>query len=70
MNKLTPLAEDLLHGADAIAEYIWGTGADPQRVYALRRKKGAPIFSLGNQLCARRSSLLTWIETLETASSR
>lgn len=59
------LAEDLLRGADKIAEFIFGetSSALRQRVYRLRDE--APLFPLGRELCARKSTLLKWIAERE-----
>jgi hypothetical protein len=59
------LADDLLRGADAIAEFIYGkaTSAYRQRVY--RAKDELPCFKLGKDICARKSTLLRWIAEQE-----
>lgn len=48
------LADDLLDGAEAIAEFL---GAKPRRVYYLAQKKHLPIGHVGGKLIARRSEL-------------
>lgn len=64
-----PLADDLLRGADVIAEFIYGDKKLRKRVYYLHAKaKGTgrlPIFKFGATLCARRSTLLAWISERE-----
>jgi hypothetical protein len=62
-------AEDLLEGADAIASFMFGEGADRRRVYYLL-DRGLPHFRLGNRIFGRRSSLLKWIEQQEAAQGR
>jgi len=61
-----PLADDLLRGADAIAEFIFGKGTNSRRkVYYLAECTRIPVFRLGSVLCARRSVLLNWIAAQE-----
>jgi hypothetical protein len=65
-----PLAEDLMTGADAIAVFMFGdaTEANRRRVYHSADKLGLPCFKLGGTLCARRSTILAWIERQESAA--
>ena len=60
-----PLAEDILRGADAIAEFIFGERASRRKVYYFAECTRIPIFRLGSVLCARRSVLLKWIQSQE-----
>jgi hypothetical protein len=62
-NDVSPeLADDLLRGADSIAEFIFGPGKNGRRkVYYLAETSHLPVFRLGSLLCARRSVLLRWI---------
>jgi hypothetical protein len=53
---------DLLTGADAIASFI---GVKSRRIYHLAETKRLPIFRMGATLCARRSTLVKWIEEME-----
>jgi len=55
------LAEDLLRGADEIAEFIFGDRESRRKVYYLAECCRLPVFRLGSMLCARRSVLLNWI---------
>lgn len=57
---------DLLTGAEAIAAFI---GVKPRRIYHLAEARRLPIFRLGSVLCARRSTLVTWIEEMERRST-
>lgn len=59
----TPPAEtlDLLHGADKIAEFIFGDAKMRKRIYNLAESKAIPTFKLGATLCARRSTIKQWI---------
>ncbi|MCJ2131602.1 DNA-binding protein [Methylobacterium sp. E-045] len=65
-----PLAEDLMTGADAIAAFMFGSAseANKRRVYHAADKLGLPSFKLGGTLCARRSTILAWIESQERAA--
>jgi excisionase family DNA binding protein len=56
---------DLLSGAEAIAAYI---GVKPRRVYHLAEGRRIPVFRIGSTLCARRSTLLRWVEDMERAA--
>lgn len=59
------LAEDLLRGADNIAEYLYGDAGQRRKVYHLAETSRLPIFRLGSVLCARRSVLIQWIAEQE-----
>jgi hypothetical protein len=65
-----PLADDLLRGANEIAMFIYGTDqdADCRRVYHAASKHGLPTFKLGGVICARKSTILAWIEDQERAA--
>lgn len=69
------LANDLLHGADEIARFIYGQPADDKaaesnrrRVYHAADKHGLPTFKIGGSITARRSTILKWIEQQEQAA--
>jgi hypothetical protein len=64
-----PLADDILRGADEIAEFIFGDRASRRKVYYLAECTKLPIFRLGPVLCARRSVLLQWISGQEMRAS-
>jgi hypothetical protein len=55
------LAEDILEGADAIAEFLFGSRSNRRKVYYLAECSKLPIFRLGSVLCARKSVLLEFI---------
>ena len=59
------LADDLLRGADEIAEYLYGDGSQRRKVYHRAETSRLPIFRLGSVLCARRSILIQWIAEQE-----
>ncbi len=55
---------DVLRGAKAIAGYLNTT---PKRVYALKAKgQLPPHFMEGATICARRSTLLAWVQRQES----
>lgn len=59
--KQQDLADDILRGADEIAEFIFGKRSSRRKVYYLAECTKIPVFRLGSVLCARRSVLLNWI---------
>lgn len=59
------LADDLLRGAEAIAEFLYGDAGQRRKVYHLAETSRLPIFRLGSVLCARRTILLKWIAEQE-----
>jgi hypothetical protein len=61
-----PLADDLLRGADAIAEFIFGARGSRRKIYYLAESSHLPVFRLGSVLCARRSVLMRWISGQES----
>ncbi len=63
------LADDLLHGAGQIADFVYGDPKQRRRVYYLVEKSHIPHFRLGAILCARKSRLIQWIEEQEARST-
>lgn len=59
------LADDLLHGAETIAEFLFGDKEGRRRVYHLAATSKLPVFRLGSVLCARRTVLIGWIRNQE-----
>jgi hypothetical protein len=61
------IADDLLHGADAIAEFLFGSTDHRRRVYyyATAAKCRLPHFRIGSVVCARKSTLVEWISRQE-----
>ncbi len=61
------LGDDLLRGADEIAEFVFGDAGHRRRIYyhASDAKIRMPVFRIGNVICARRSTLMRWIEEQE-----
>ena len=64
------IAADLLRGADAIAEFLFGDRSQRRKVYHLAETSRLPVFRLGALLCARRSVLLNWIAEQEQRGGR
>jgi hypothetical protein len=58
-------ARDLLHGADEVAEFLYGSRKLRRKVYHLASTSNLPIFKLGSMICARKSVLLAWVEAQE-----
>jgi len=63
----TPLSDDILQGADAIAKFVFGDSKHRRKVYYFTgdAKNGMPFFKIGSLTCARKSTLLRWIEDQE-----
>ena len=67
------LADDTLHGAEEIAEYLYGD-REPghvRKVYHNASPASAnriPTFRLSNMICARKSTILEWISAQESRS--
>ncbi len=61
------IGDDLLHGAEAIAVFVFGNEKHRRKVYyyAGDAKVRLPVFRIGNVICARKSKLIEWIEAQE-----
>jgi hypothetical protein len=59
------IADDIIHGADAIAEHIYGHRRHRRKVYYLAECSRLPIFRLGSTLCLRKSEFRRWIACQE-----
>jgi len=61
------IRDDLLFGAAAISDFVLGskTEEDRKRIYGLARRRILPTFYMGGTVCARKSSLLNFIEEKE-----
>lgn len=59
---------DILRGADRIAEELFGHAKYRRKVYHLAATGNLPVFRLGSTLCARRSTLIAYIEEQERQS--
>jgi hypothetical protein len=65
MEDAQEFADDMLRGADEIAQFLFGDENVRRKVYHLAATSNLPIFKLGSMLCARKSVLLRWVETQE-----
>lgn len=62
------LNDDILRGAEAIASFL---GLDKrQAVYHHAAKGELPTFRIGSTICARKSTLVKWIEEQEKKAGR
>jgi hypothetical protein len=59
------IGDDILRGADAIAEFIYGSANMRRKVYNLVQQRKLPHFRLGASICARKSVVLEWINRQE-----
>lgn len=55
------LAGDILIGAAAIAEELYGDSKKRRRIFHLVQTSRLPIFRLGSRICIRRTVLRQWI---------
>lgn len=60
-----PLASDILEGAEAISHFLFGSTTKSRRVYRMAEAKELPVFRVGSLICARKSTLVRWIEQQE-----
>lgn len=58
-------SKDLLRGAAEIAEFLFGDRKHRRKVFYLAGRSKLPIFRLKSQLCARKSSLIKFVEDQE-----
>jgi hypothetical protein len=63
------LAGDILHGAEGIAEFLYGDRKLRRKVYNLVETARLPHFRLGSVICARKSVLLAWITAQESGEA-
>lgn len=63
------LADDLLEGVDAIAEFLYGSPEKRRKVYHLIQTARLPLFKLGGVWCARKSRLKAYVTEQEDRNS-
>jgi hypothetical protein len=59
------IGDDLLEGAEAIAEFVYGSDKERRKVYHLAQAGRIPVFRMGNTICARKSVVMDWIRQQE-----
>jgi hypothetical protein len=62
------LGADLMIGAGAIAAFLFGDPKKRRKIYYLAHQ--LPVFRMGTELCARKSTLLQHFEEQERAAAR
>lgn len=66
MSSDETLGDDLLQGADQIAQFLFGDPKKRRRVYHLAERSGLPVFRMGGAtLFARKSTLRSFIAEQE-----
>lgn len=68
MTNTPDIHTDILEGADQIAGFLYGDPKKRGKVYHLAENKRLPTFKIGKTICARKSTLLAWIEEQEKAA--
>ena len=63
------LANDLLRGADEIAEFIFGSRRFRRKIYHLAASSKLPLCKIGSVICGRKSVLLKFIKDQEERRS-
>lgn len=66
----TTFADDILCGAAAIAEFLFGSKSLRRKVYHLANSSRLPTFKLGARICARRTVLQEYIKDQEDRGRR
>lgn len=64
------LADDLLRGADALAEFIYKDPRQRRKIYHLSETSSFPFFRLGGMLCGRKSKIIQHIEQQEAEAMK
>jgi hypothetical protein len=64
------LADDLLRGADELAEFIYKDRRQRRKIYHLAETTSFPFFRLGGMLCGRRSKITKYIEQQEAEAMK
>ena len=65
----TPLGDDLLFGAAAIAEFLFKNRKKRRKVYHLHERRLIPTFKVGPELVGRKSTLQRHFAEAERAST-
>lgn len=64
------LSKDFLHGAAAIAEYLFGDRKFQRKVFYIVEKGRLPVVRFKSHIFARKSALKKWIEEEEKRNSK
>ena len=64
---MEPLGDDLLIGAAAIAQFLFGSSKKRRKVYYLRNR--LPLFYLGSEIAGRKSTLTQFVADQERATA-
>ena len=64
-----PFADDLLRGASAISEFVFGDAGQRRKIFHLASSSQLPTFKMGSMICARKSVLLDWVRKQELRRS-
>ena len=64
---MEPLGDDLLIGASAIAQFLFGSAKKRRKVYYLRDR--LPLFYLGSEIAGRKSTLTKFVADQERATN-
>jgi hypothetical protein len=69
ISDVQDLSGELLEGAGALAVFFYGSDSFKERrkIYHLVEGQRLPTFRIGKKICARRSTLQTWIIEQEKA---
>jgi hypothetical protein len=62
------MADDLLDGASAIAEFLFGNKNQRRRVYHLNASRKLPLTRIGDKLVGRKSTLIQFLADGERAA--
>ena len=57
-------ANDLLRGADEIAQFLYGDPSQRRKVYHLAATSKFPAFKLGSMICARKSHKPHYVKSM------
>jgi hypothetical protein len=59
--EVAPESLDLLHGADQISTFMFGTPDKVRQIYHLFEKHRLPAWKAGNTLYARKKTIIAWV---------
>ena len=53
---------DLIFGAEAIAQFIYGDASKAPTIYKLKKNSDVPVFRFGGRLCLSQSRYRQWLD--------